>query len=203
VDEANAGEHAFDLSGGHLCLDFANTLSVQTGDHLRVYGDLVAWGRQAGALTLAQADRLLDAAARQPAAADAALARARRFRAAIYLLFAARAAGQEPATADLDALNAELARTLGKARIVRAADGFSWAWAAEDALDRVLWPVVRSAAELLTSDALPLVRECAASNCRWLFLDTTKNRSRQWCDMRVCGNRAKARRYHQRRRKAV
>jgi len=203
VQAASAGEHEFDLSGGRLCLDFANTLSVQTGDHLGDYGDLVAWGRQAGALTPAQAASLLDAAARQPAAAEFALARARRFRAAVYRLFAARAAGHEPATADLDALNAELARTLGKARIVRAADGFAWDWVAEDALDRVLWPVVRSAAELLTSEALSLVRECAASSCRWLFLDTTKNRSRQWCDMRVCGNRAKARRYHERRRKAV
>jgi len=31
--------------------------------------------------------------------------------------------------------------------------------------------------------------------CRWLFLDTSKNHTRRWCDMKVCGNRIKARRF--------
>jgi predicted RNA-binding Zn ribbon-like protein len=62
----------------------------------------------------------------------------------------------------------------------------------------MLWPVVRSAAELLTSDELGRVRECAADNCAWLFLDRSKNRSRRWCDMAVCGNRDKVRRFRQR-----
>ena len=60
----------------------------------------------------------------------------------------------------------------------------------------------RSAAELLTSPDLPLVRECAGYDCGWLFMDTTKNRSRRWCDMATCGNRAKGRRHYERRRAA-
>jgi len=62
----------------------------------------------------------------------------------------------------------------------------------------VLWPVAHDAAELLASDQLPRLRECAADDCCWLFLDESKNRSRVWCDMRVCGNRAKARRHYAR-----
>lgn len=80
---------------------------------------------------------------------------------------------------------------------------FVWGWDdAAPALDRPLWPVARSLAELLTSDELPRVRECAADNCAWLFIDTSKNRSRRWCDMAVCGNRAKARRHYARARGA-
>ena len=44
-----------------------------------------------------------------------------------------------------------------------------------------------------------LVRECGASDCAWLFLDTSKNHHRRWCDMTRCGNRAKVRRFYARR----
>jgi predicted RNA-binding Zn ribbon-like protein len=62
----------------------------------------------------------------------------------------------------------------------------------------VLWPVARSASELLTSDDLAYVRGCASETCAWLFLDKTKNHGRRWCEMKTCGNRDKARRYYQR-----
>ena len=68
----------------------------------------------------------------------------------------------------------------------------------EGALDRPLWPVLRSAAALLTSDDIARIRECAAERCAWLFIDHSRNRSRRWCDMRDCGNRAKARRHYAR-----
>jgi predicted RNA-binding Zn ribbon-like protein len=76
---------------------------------------------------------------------------------------------------------------------------FSWHWGGpEQALDRPLWPIVRSAAELLSSDERTLLRECAAETCSWLFLDRSRSRRRRWCDMATCGNRAKARRHYQR-----
>ena len=80
---------------------------------------------------------------------------------------------------------------------------FSWTWDCnEEALDGVLWPVVRSAAELLTSEEAKLVRECASDTCTWLFVDRSRTHRRKWCDMAVCGNRAKARRHYQRRAQA-
>jgi predicted RNA-binding Zn ribbon-like protein len=67
-------------------------------------------------------------------------------------------------------------------------------------MDQMLWPVARSAAELLTSERAGRVRECASETCSWLFLDGSRNGRRKWCDMASCGNRAKARRYYARHR---
>ena len=87
-------------------------------------------------------------------------------------------------------------------RIGSEADSFTWEWTGDEAaLDRMLWPVVGSAADLLTSEDLDRVGECQGDGCGWLFIDMSRNHSRRWCDMGDCGNRAKARR-HYRRKKA-
>ena len=81
----------------------------------------------------------------------------------------------------------------------------AWGWAAEPArLDRPLWPVVLSAAKLLSSDQLQRVHRCPGKDgrCGWLFLDTSKAGRRQWCSTQGCGNRAKARRHYARSRTA-
>lgn len=59
------------------------------------------------------------------------------------------------------------------------------------------------AAAVVASDAdgtWPRLKVCKATSCRWAFLDTSKNRSRLWCSMRMCGNRTKTRAYRERRR---
>jgi predicted RNA-binding Zn ribbon-like protein len=72
--------------------------------------------------------------------------------------------------------------------------GIALGWEESDALDVMLWPITRSAVELLTSDELDRVKQCG--RCDWLFLDKSRNRSRRWCSMDACGNRIKmARRY--------
>ena len=48
----------------------------------------------------------------------------------------------------------------------------------------------------------PRLKVCLADECQWAFFDTSKNRSRQWCSMGVCGNRQKTRTYRARRRPA-
>lgn len=195
----------FKLVGGVPCLDFANTRANRDTDspreYLNSYADLVAWSQEAGLLN--DAEHLLAVARQRPAEAHAALARARALREAIYRVFSSIAAGEPAPPESLDTLNTALAQALGRARVVPRDGGFAWAWAAELAdLDQMLWPVARSAADLLTSDLLDRVRECAGHPCGWLFLDTSRNRSRRWCDMGDCGNRAKARRHYQRRRAA-
>ena len=199
-----SGAAALSLVGGRLCLDFANTVGSHAGaspnEHLRSYRDLVAWSRHAGILTEAEERRLLEAAAGRPDEASVVLERAVALREAIYRLFSAVAAGRAPDEADLETLNVALARALDHARIVPAGAGFAWAWRDEQgALDRMLWPVARSAADLLTGGELDRVGECANDSCGWLFLDLSRNRSRRWCDMQDCGNRVKARRHYQRR----
>jgi predicted RNA-binding Zn ribbon-like protein len=194
---------AYDFSGGRPALDFANTVGGRgretPRDDLLGYAHLVAWGRQAGLTSDSEAEALARAAATRPDEASSVHARAVALREAIYRVMAALPAGAPPSPDDLATLNAELANGLAHARVVSVDGGFAWDW--EDGrprLDRVLWPVARDAAELLTSDLRGRVRVCAEQRCGWLFMDTSKNRSRQWCDMKVCGNRAKARRHYQR-----
>jgi predicted RNA-binding Zn ribbon-like protein len=122
------------------------------------------------------------------------LARARTLREAIFDLFAGRAQPE----ASLAMMNREVSRLAAHVGLGPGAGRYSWQWTgARDDLERVLWPVLRNALELLTM-ASRHVGVCQAKTCDWLFLDTTKNHSRRWCDMRVCGNRAKAQRYYRR-----
>jgi predicted RNA-binding Zn ribbon-like protein len=64
------------------------------------------------------------------------------------------------------------------------------------ALARVAAAVVASTAD----GTWPRLKVCRVTDCRWAFVDTSKNRSRTWCSMRMCGNRAKTRAYRARRR---
>jgi predicted RNA-binding Zn ribbon-like protein len=193
-------QYVFDLDGGRLCLDFANTRSQRTGEHLTSYPALLAFARQSGLLTRAEDNRLQSLARRKPAEADGVLVRARALRDALYAIFSAIAAGRQPRQADMDHFNTALLVTMTHARVLPSAAGFVWGWAGGlgGTLEAPLWPVVRSAADVLTSPELGTVRECSAGDCAWLFMDTSKNRSRQWCSMQSCGNREKARRHYQR-----
>jgi len=199
---ATAG-FVFDLSGGRLCLDLANTVSDRLKmpkERLQRYADLVAWARQSGLLDRAGAQELLREASRRPTESEAALERARALRETLFKLFTAAAAGERPPTEAVEALNAALSAALSHRRLVRSRGGsFRWDWdLPSGALEAMLWPVVHSAAELLASDELSDLRECAADSCAWLFLDHSRNHSRRWCDMKVCGNRTKARRHYER-----
>jgi predicted RNA-binding Zn ribbon-like protein len=191
------------LIGGELGLDFVNTVDPRhepgRREYLDSYRALAAWGVHAGAIGTDQGDRLGQAAAGDPAEAERVLGRAIRLREALYPLFRQAAGGKRPDPDDLDVLQSELTRALPHLRVAWSPAGFAREWEGSPALDRVLWPVTWSAAELLTHGPLNRIRECPGQgNCGWLFLDLSKNASRRWCDMRVCGNRAKARRHHAR-----
>jgi predicted RNA-binding Zn ribbon-like protein len=195
-------EFEFDEKGW-LCLDFANTADWHASrfpeEQLTSYAALVTWGRQAGQLAEPEAGALLQAAACRPEEAAATLARAIELREAIYRIFSAVAADDMPAADDLAFLNAALVEFLPRLRLAVVGGGFVWAWSGpEEALDPMLWPVAWSAARLLTSSELDRVGACDGEGCGWLFWDTSRNRSRRWCDMQTCGNRAKARRHYRR-----
>jgi predicted RNA-binding Zn ribbon-like protein len=123
------------------------------------------------------------------------VARARALREAIYRIFRAAVQHWEAAPDDLEVLNRELSRARAHEALVADGRRVGYAWKSDGELDRLLWPVARSAAELLTGELLARVSQCGGDDCHWLFLDTSKNRSRRWCDMADCGNRAKVRRF--------
>lgn len=196
---ATAQGFFYELTGGELCLDFANTLDSRPTDEPRElltdYEELVRWSVQAGAVSSRAGTGLRRRAARHRRQAATVLRRAQALRETIFEIFAASARGDAPPADALDALNARLPEALEHLRLARDDHDVRWQWEETDALDRMLWPVVRSAAELLTSERLDRVRVCSADDCDWLFLDQSKNRSRRWCDMTVCGNRSKVRRF--------
>jgi predicted RNA-binding Zn ribbon-like protein len=203
LEQIRMEEHVHS-TGGRLCLEFTNTVGARNtstpNERLHNYGDLLAWSEREGALPAPLALRLGEAAQRNQQAASAVLNTAIELREALYRIFTAHADGDLPSTGDLALLNRILAQAMPHLRLAAGEDGFTWQWDEEAAaLDRMLWPVARSAADLLTSEDLTRVRECAGDNCNWLFVDRSKNRSRRWCDMQECGNVAKVRRYRSRR----
>lgn len=199
--ETNVSSPIFEFLGNRLCLDFTNTVKDVAGSRELPsnYEELVAWSQQAGILGDEEARRLLDKAARRPAEASAVFQRAVVLRETLFRIFSRITKDQAVEESDLDTLNTMLAETMLHARLVPRGKCCEWTWIAQDdALDRMLWPVIRSAADLLTSGELWAVKVCASDNCNWLFLDTSKNQSRRWCDMKSCGNRAKVRRHYER-----
>jgi len=190
----------FDFSGNFLCLDFSNTLhdrSTTPRESLTSYDDLVQWGQEAGILSEGEAAQLRAEATCHPEAAEDVRQQAITLREAMYRIFYARLHNALPEESDLATLNAMLAHAMTKASIHSNGNGFAWDWNSDDVeLERIYWPIARSAAELLTAEELESVRMCAAEDCGWLFLDTSKNHTRRWCDMKSCGNRAKARKHY-------
>jgi predicted RNA-binding Zn ribbon-like protein len=213
--EANMGsvrrERRFRFIGGVPCLDFVNTLAWRLTDcpveYLGSYEDLLAWGRQAGVLAPDETEVLSGWAATLPEEAPATLSRAVALREAVHRVLSVVIAGEPEDEGALSTLNRELSVALSRLRVAPAAgDAYVWAWnrGGEDGgkppLGRPLWPVARSAADLLTSPKLGRVKVCAGEGCGWLFLDESRNASRRWCDSRDCGNRERVRQYLARKR---
>ncbi len=195
-----------DVPGNWLCLDFTHTLqnryNAQRHELLNSYRDLLAWGLYMRILTEEEAQQLLHIAEQYPQEALKTFNDAVSLREAIYRIFYNIAEDSIQQQDDLALLNTMLAQAMSRACIVAEQDSFSLDWCVDndaERLQRIPWLAVRSAADLLTSDKLHEVRACAAGDCRWLFLDISKNHSRRWCDMQTCGNQAKARRHYSRR----
>ena len=194
----------FDFIGGALCLDFANTAdwhaSSRPRERLRHISDLVVWGRSAGLLTETEMQAMLHSSEIQTQKAELALKRAIELREAVYHIFVRHLRGKAPSQAEIKSFNASLQRALSHLRLKPEGAGFTRSSeVGVDELERVLWQVAWSAAELLTSNLLGRVGQCADDRgCGYLFLDTSRNCTRRWCSMEGCGNRAKALRHYAR-----
>lgn len=190
--------------GGRLCLDFANTVDWHVSEEpvecLRTFADLVTWAERAGRLGPGARRHLPREGS---AAAVRSLAAARALRDALFRLFLSAAEGRAPRGADAGILGRAAARASAHRELVAEGDRLAWRPVpAASPIERLLDEVALDAAALATSEELGRVRVCASEDgCGWLFLDTSRNRSRRWCDMAVCGNRSKARAHYERTRK--
>ena len=198
VEQISSEANKHHLIGNALCLNFANTLyghgATPVHEYLSSYTDLLVWSaRRAEVIGEDEAEQVLNVAERRPKEAQAVFKRAIALRETIHRVFAALAHETEPTKRDMFALNQARAQALAHSRVERAHHGFVVEWDDASALERMLWPIALAAAELLTSNDLARVRQC--SGCDWLFLDTSRNHMRRWCQMQACGNRAKVRRF--------
>ena len=193
--------HVFDFLGGRLAIDFVNTVSgkrlIEPIERLNDFADVVSWAEQSGVATPARAKTLRRAAKEHPRAAEAVYQRVTSLREALFRIFSAIAEQKRPRPDDFELFNRELGEALSHARLAEGANGFHWTFSDEDDLASVLWPVARSASDVLVKDDPARVRMCEAPDgCGWLFYDETRNGTRRWCSMKDCGNRAKARRHY-------
>lgn len=116
------------------------------------------------------------------------------FRRLLDRILTDEAKGRGATDADLEILDRLLSRAGAARGLVPTVRGYGWGWRRDPGpvVER-LFPAAWSAAQLLASDDRHRLKCC--DGCGRLFLDQSRNRSRRWCDMRACGNRAKARRF--------
>jgi predicted RNA-binding Zn ribbon-like protein len=189
----------FKLHAEHVALDFVNTLDDRytpggQRELLPTYADLLRFCRQAALLTQAEAARLTTL---PEASQEKGLHSAIELRELLARVFYRWLDEESPSADDRIALQ-RWAAACARHRELRWKDGhLAWTW--KELTGNAETPALllaQSALDLLLAEDTPRLHACASDTCRWLFLDTSKNRTRRWCDMKTCGNRAKARRYN-------
>ena len=185
----------FDFDGDSLSLDFLNTVSGMRGhepkEKLAHWADLAEWAKEAGLVRSA------------PRGSDADLRFAALLREALHDVITAAIEERDPPPAALAQVNAWFADALAHRHLKPSGRGrFALEFERDENPLWFLRPVAVEAADLLQRH-IDLVRICGESEvgrCGWLFLDKTRNHSRRYCSMTDCGNRAKQRRFQQRKR---
>jgi predicted RNA-binding Zn ribbon-like protein len=189
----------FQLVAAHPTLDFINTLDWrfrQSGPEelLNTYTDLVHFTTQSNLLPSKQAQHLIRTIT--PRKAANTLESAKELRETLASTLYSTLNNRPVPESQLKVLERHFQTARLKQTLHRKDSSFEWSLAgAKDAPELPLWLLTLSASDLLTSDTLSTVRSCDNPECQWLFLDTSKNHTKRWCDMKVCGNRMKARRF--------
>lgn len=198
--------HRLQLDGGCLVFDFINTVNtrkpVPEFEYLKTFEDFLEWSAKVESLPGDRLQLLREHAATRQATAITTLRNAIDVRENLYRLFSAMANGKSPDPTVVDAFNERLSLTFQKIHmrfdVTRAEIHFN---EHEITLDEPLHPIIKSAFDTLTREDFGRLKECP--RCGWLFLDTSRNGKRKWCDMRVCGSREKALEYYYRKTKTA
>lgn len=190
---------SFELVAGHPALDLVNTLDWRFRESgaeelLNSYEDLLRFAEQSGVLNPRQAKALRRA---ESAAAARALQQARDLRESTAQVVYAMLENLEPPVEGLLKIDRHLHAAQSHRALRWSPKAIQSIWPAENDPSLPVWLLAESAAALLTSEAAGFIRACADAECRWLFLDLSRNHSRRWCDMKICGNRTKARKFRE------
>jgi predicted RNA-binding Zn ribbon-like protein len=197
-NESRAG--SLTLIGGELALDFANTSSGRGWpthqEHLRSAVNVVDWAGHARVLPPEDAAWMREAAREEPQISEHLFTRALELREDIHSVASEIAAGRAAPPDRIQSLTRTHALCLAKADLAPFGGRFVWSWAVRQAsIEAILGPISLSAMTTLLQADLSRIKMCQGEKCGWLFFDATKNKSRRWCEMEVCGNRAKQRRF--------
>lgn len=217
-----AAERIEDLPriGNVLCLDLVNLVEPRVGavdrDHLSGFGDVVSWALGGEVIDADDAAALRRFADGHPRLAAQVFEQAIELRETLHGVFAAIADRRPPRANDVQRIVRAHATYIALAGLERQGDVFDWGWGREvrarvggraferreDVEVALLGEAVSSAVDLLRSGPLDRVKACPVGEggCAWVFLDTSKNRSRRWCSMQDCGARVKSQRHYARRR---
>ncbi len=181
---------------GYSCLDYANTFDHRHTppqyDFLSDRETLLKWGRKAGILPPNRRVRVAPSAR--------SFKHIIRTRHLIFELFSPFPRSARPKADVVNAFSSRLQVFASKMSLAPFPDGYRMVCTAEDPLEEIEYAILQSALTLLQSNLTDRIREC--NGCGWLFFDSTRNQSRRWCTMAICGNRAKARRHYARIRRA-
>ncbi len=190
------------LLAEHLCLDFVNTIESPLDQAIDTVPDasaLLRWGSHIGLYSHDDAEALVHWSEAHPDASQSVFMQAIWLREALTAIFRAIAHHELP-PADAMSDFQDLYRHLLHDALLSFDDHghYRWLWDGNP-LQQVTWVVAADALELLQSESLERVKQCPGTDdCGWLFFDTSKNQSRQWCSMEGCGSRAKMRRQYAR-----
>ena len=198
---------SLDLIADDLALNFANTESGRGfrshQNHFREATNVAEWLRHAKALPVEETDWLQTRVAERPDLARDLLATAVALRDAVHDIGVALGHRAKPPEAALASLSALHARCVARAELAPGVESCRWQWSVRASpVEAALGPIALAAVRLFTEGDFARIRECGGHACGWLFYDRSKNNRRRWCEMEVCGNRAKQRRLAARRREA-
>lgn len=194
------------LDGGALPFHLINTVYAWRGenlhDYLASYADVLEWCAKVGMLKKEALRQLKIAAEAQPAAASKAFQKIIQTRALLYGLFSAVADGDGQALAQvLPPFNKALHEALLHFAWAPSKGSFQFVPQKELSLLLPLWIVLKGAHDILAIEDQTRIKECP--RCGWIFLDTTKNGKRRWCNAQDCGSVEKSRRYYRKKVKAA
>lgn len=197
-----ATEALISTARADLCLDFANSRywrgTDQPTETLETFNDVFTWLAAANALD----SRTVEALKQNWQPSDADHAETIQLREALYRIFTAVAAHAEPASADIEIFNRKLTAAPARTQLVKHDGAYLWRANLKPQLPDLLAPILWTAGDMLAEPRRDRVRLCANEKCVWLFLDDSKSGTRRWCDMKACGNRAKAHRHYEKKKKA-
>jgi predicted RNA-binding Zn ribbon-like protein len=196
-----SGPVPFKLHAEHPALELVNTLDMrfsgETIELIPTYRDLLRLCTQLKLLTAQQAGKLVRTVDEKTA--QKVLASTVELREALAVVLYGRIDGSKLPGGQVEILERHFHAAAMHRRLVAGEPHWDWSWSGlERNAEIPLWMLAQRAADLLVSSDAEFIKDCGDPTCRWLFLDTSKNHTRRWCDMKTCGNRMKARRHQAR-----